>query len=120
MTTIDREAAARTERVRTPTLRQIFWGALASGVRRVAKWRREGMLGKRALERRRRSLRFEALEPRLLLSADLTYSAVEAGDLTLRASELDGVGMLELVASDEPGIVLLSQAIASTEPSRTM
>jgi hypothetical protein len=101
----------------SPTLRQIFWSAFANGMRRVAQWRREGMLGKRNLERRRRSLRFEALEPRLLLSADLTYNAVASGDLTLRASDLDGIGTLELVVTDEPGVVLASQAIASIDGS---
>jgi hypothetical protein len=111
MSTIEREAGARASRTPLPTLRQIFWGALAKSVRRIAEWRRQGMLGKHNVDRRRRALRFEALEPRLLLSADLTYSAVASGDLTLRASDVDGIGTLELVDTASPGVVLASRTI---------
>ena len=40
---------------------------------------------------RSRKVRFEPLEPRLLLSADLSFTAAIASDITLRTQEVDGV-----------------------------
>jgi len=114
MTRLDPSAGSRNV---APSLYQIFWGSLASGCRRVAKWRRQGWLGKDALERRRRSLRFEALEPRLLLSADLSYTAAAAGDLTLRAEDVGGVATLELVDSNDSGIVFASELLSNINGS---
>ena len=62
MTRFDPSADTRSARGVVPSLFQIFWGSLASRVRRIGEWRRQHMLGKRDVDRRRRSLRFEALE----------------------------------------------------------
>jgi hypothetical protein len=43
----------------------------ATGLRRLAQWRKAGVLGEELRARRRSMMRFEPLEPRLLLSADL-------------------------------------------------
>ena len=72
--------------VSMPTLLQLFWGPLANQCRRIATWRRGGRLSKVAETARRQPvIRLEQLEPRLLLSADLSYSAgAGALDATLR------------------------------------
>ncbi len=69
----DNTYASRKYGVRIPTLFEIFFGKLANWFRQLAQWRKQGLL-KRALEaaKRRRTLRMEQLEPRILLSADLT------------------------------------------------
>lgn len=55
----------------SPSLADIFWGRFANGFRRVAQWRKAGVLGEQLKARRRSMMRFEPLEQRLLLSADL-------------------------------------------------
>ena len=54
-----------------PSLRDIFRGRFADGFRRRAEMRKAGRLGARPKEQRRTTMRFEPLEQRLLLSADL-------------------------------------------------
>ena len=54
-----------------PSLRDIFRGRFADGFRRRAELRKAGRLGGRPKEQPRTTMRFEALEQRLLLSADL-------------------------------------------------
>ena len=73
-------AAGTQTRVRIPSLFEIFFGKLANWFRRLAQWRKQGLLKKAQQERRRRAMRVETLEPRLLLSADVTYGYT-AGDL---------------------------------------
>ncbi|HYR36750.1 MAG TPA: LEPR-XLL domain-containing protein, partial [Burkholderiales bacterium] len=69
-------AASREYRVRIPSLFQIFWSKLANWFRLLQKWRKQGLLRKALQEaRRRRALRLETLEPRVLLSADITHGA---------------------------------------------
>ena len=76
--------------VRTPTLFDLFFGNLAAWVRKRAVLRKQPRL-------RLRAVRFESLEPRLLLSADLSYSAgVGAMDATLRIID-DAGPVLQLV-----------------------
>ena len=50
---------------------------------------------------RSRKVLFEPLEPRLLLSADLSFTAAIASDLTLRVQDVDGVDHLQIVLADE-------------------
>jgi Ca2+-binding RTX toxin-like protein len=57
--------------VASPSLIDIFRGPLANGFRRLAQWRKAGVLGERLQAQRRSRMRFEPLEQRLLLSADL-------------------------------------------------
>src|SRR5882672_5726291 len=95
MSAEDAGSSSREYNVRIPSLFEIFWGKLANWFRLLAKWRKQGLL-KKALEaaRRRRAMRLEALEPRVLLSADIAYSSGlldPALDLTLRFAE-DGSG----------------------------
>ena len=52
----------------TPSLASIFEGSFANGFRRLAQWRKAGQLGQ---ARQQSKMRFEPLEQRLLLSADL-------------------------------------------------
>ena len=74
--------------MRVPTLFEIFFGKLANWIRRLRAWRKQGLLKKAAqLAQRRRRVQLEALEPRVLLSADLTYGAGAAHDLTLVAEQ---------------------------------
>ena len=54
-----------------PSLRDIFRGRFADGFRRRAQLRKAGRLGLGPNEQRRTTMRFEPLEQRLLLSADL-------------------------------------------------
>jgi len=100
-----------------PTLAQIFWGTFANGFRRIAQWRRQGVLGKALRERRRRVLQFEPLEPRLLLSADISYTAAAPGDLTLRVDNDAGVETVRVVDSTDPNVVLAAEALANIDGS---
>jgi Ca2+-binding RTX toxin-like protein len=66
---------------RSPSLYEIFHGQLASQVRRLAQWRKRGGVGAKAQQaRRQKAMQFEAIEPRILLSADL--GLVTAGAFT--------------------------------------
>jgi Ca2+-binding RTX toxin-like protein len=90
-----------------PTLRQIFWGPLANHFRRMAQWRRQGVLGEALKAYRRRSMRFETLEPRLLLSADLSHSAAAgvALDATLKVTDVDGAVMVQLIDNQSSAVL---------------
>ena len=76
MSAEDAGSSSREYDVRIPSLFEIFWGKLANWFRLLAKWRKQGLL-KKALEaaRRRRAMRLETLEPRVLLSADISYAS---------------------------------------------
>ena len=92
---------------RIPTLQEIFASPLAERVRRIARWRKHGWLAAPMREHRQRSLRFETLEPRLLLSADLTHTAAAgvALDATLKVDDVDGAAIVRLV-DNSSGTVL--------------
>ncbi|MDJ0863876.1 MAG: LEPR-XLL domain-containing protein, partial [Gammaproteobacteria bacterium] len=64
-----------------------------------------------------RKVVFESLEPRLLLSADLSFTALTASDLSLRQQTVNGVEYLEIVnndATDPAESVVASQALDDT------
>jgi len=109
MGTAGKEAHASASSHSIPTLYQIFWGSLANRLRRVAQWRKRGRLG-REFAAQRRSMRFEPLEPRLLLSADLVHST-DAGvalDATLKVAEVGGAQVVQLI--DNGTSTVLGQA----------
>jgi hypothetical protein len=115
-------ATSRVSAVRVPSLYDIFRGKLADGYRRIAQWRREGLLNKDKLKQtqRRRAARLEALEPRLLLSADLTYLTPDdvALDARLSVTELDGISTLQLLDNDTDGV--LAEAVLDQEVNITI
>jgi len=78
----------------------------------MAQWRKRGVLGEVLQAQRSRALRFETLEPRLLLSADLNYFAAagETLDATLRVDEVDGAPILRLV-DNQTSTFLVQQEI---------
>jgi hypothetical protein len=91
-------SAAAAYNVRIPSLFEIFFGKLANWIRQLAIWRKLGLLRKAMQARRQRSIRLETLEPRVLLSADLTYGAlVDTGDhdYTLRATGGDTLAIVD-------------------------
>ncbi len=90
----------------TLTLRAIFWSPLANGMRRLARWRKRGLLAKRFAERRS-TMRFEPLEPRLLLSADLMHTAAAgvALDATLKLADVGGAQEVQLVDNGSGSIL---------------
>ncbi|MCG6954071.1 MAG: LEPR-XLL domain-containing protein, partial [Betaproteobacteria bacterium] len=94
-----------------PTLAEIFWGPFARTVRRLARWRKRGL---RAgdIAARRKTMRFEPLEPRVLLSADLMHSAADgvALDATLQVVDAGGVQEVQLVDNGS-GSILGSTAL---------
>jgi hypothetical protein len=94
-----------------PSLYQLFWSPLANGMRRLARWRKRGQLGKE-LAQLRRSMRFEPLEPRMLLSADLmhTTAAGVALDATVRVADVAGSQVVQLVDNGS-GAVLEAAAL---------
>ena len=100
----------RDDPVVVPSLFDIFWSKLANGKRRLAQWRRKGLLGKpiRA-PRASGAMRFEALEPRLLLSADLTHAAPVALDATLKVEDVGGAPILRLI--DNPSSAILGERL---------
>ncbi len=104
----------RNSRAFVPTLGEIFWGPMANGFRRLAQWRKRGVLGQELRARRRRAMRFEPLEPRILLSADMSYAAAagHALDATLTVGADDqGAAILRLIDNDESNTILAEQAI---------
>src|SRR5882762_4044337 len=108
MSAEDAGSSSREYNVRIPSLFEIFWGKLANWFRLLAKWRKQGLL-KKALEaaRRRRAMRLEALEPRILLSTDISGAAalLHGADFTLQFVEdsitgADAVRLIDHNASD--------------------
>jgi Ca2+-binding RTX toxin-like protein len=71
--------------------------------------------GKRKIPPRQNKVLFEPLEPRLLLSSDLTWTAAAgtALDLTLRHQKVDDVETLQLIDNRDQS-VLQSQALSET------
>ena len=69
-----------------------------------------------AAKKRSRKMLLEPLEPRILLSADLSYTAAAgaAMDITLRLQEVEGSGTLQLIDNNNNQSVLQSQALADT------
>ena len=118
----DTTAASREYKVRIPTLFEIFFGKLANWFRQLAKWRKQGLL-KKALHaaKRRRAMRMEQLEPRLLLSADLIYGAdpgdVDVTDITLVAED-DGGGNLFLKLYDTATMSNEVGSLAIDDPTK--
>ena len=106
--------ANRNDSIRIPNLFDIFRGTLANGRRRIAQWRRQGMLarGKSGQTYRRNFARLEALEPRLLLSADLIHTTPQdiGLDATLRVADVDGAAVLQLV-DNQSSIVFESASL---------
>ncbi len=109
MSAEDAGTSNREYQVRIPSLFEIFWGKLANWFRLLAKWRKQGLL-KKALEaaRRKRAMRLETLEPRVLLSADIAYSTGftdPALDLTLRFAESAGADVVQLINNDDDSVI---------------
>src|SRR5262245_19112322 len=113
-------STTRDSRFRIPTLFEIFWGKLANWFRQLAKWRKLGLLKKALEAKRRRLMRLETLEPRVLLSADLVYGGdisdpgdAFVTDITLKA-ESDGtnhfIKLYETGTSNEVGSVEIDDA----------
>src|SRR5882672_3108734 len=115
MSAEDAGSSSREYNVRIPSLFEIFWGRLANWFRLLAKWRKQGLL-KKALEaaRRRRAMRLEALEPRVLLSADITYGtgiSDLALDLTLRFAENGSSDDVVQLINNDDGSVISEQVM---------
>jgi hypothetical protein len=72
----------------------------------------------RSTAKKKRLVHLEPLEPRILLSADLSHTMGGSGhDLTLRLGDVDGVNTLQLInpTNPDPGAqVVASQALADT------
>ncbi|TAK49611.1 MAG: LEPR-XLL domain-containing protein, partial [Betaproteobacteria bacterium] len=73
-------AIEATSAATTPTLSNLFFGKLGRRFRDMAAARKRGLLSKRktAATRSRRAMRFEMLEPRVLLSADSIVGGITA------------------------------------------
>ena len=100
---------ARKSGVPAPSLFDIFGGRCANGFRRLAQWRKAGALGEELKARRRSMMRFEPLEPRLLLSADL--NVVIDGFLATRntAEQQPAVIAFDYVADD--GVITIGNSV---------
>jgi len=115
-------AASREYRVRIPSLLEIFWSKLANWFRLLVKWRKQGILRKALQQaRQRRGLRLETLEPRVLLSADLTYGSLaglEPLDLTLKFTEdSSGNDIVQLINNHLPsGLDVVAEHKVSDDP----
>jgi len=79
---------------------------------------RRQMKRNKAAAKKRRKVLFEPLEPRLLLSADLSFAmAGAANDLTLQLDQVDGVDTLQLINNEDTDPttqIVASQALADT------
>ena len=71
-----------------------------------------------AAKKKRRKVLFEPLEPRILLSADLSYTmSGGANDLTLKLQNIVDTDTLQLINNEDPNPdtqVVVSQALADT------
>src|SRR5258708_10938041 len=76
---------------RIPSLFELFFGRLANWIRQVGKGGKEGVLKRGLQERKRGIMRLEALEPRLLLSADLHAGFDWGNTLTVVATNSGNV-----------------------------
>src|SRR4026209_1364822 len=65
--------------------------------------------------RPRRRHVLEPLEPRIPLSADLSYVALADADLTLRLDHSAGSEVLQLIDTQDPSIILASQDLSTTD-----
>jgi hypothetical protein len=104
-----------------PTLFELFFGRLAKWMRQLAKWRKQGLLRRALQERQRRIMRLEVLEPRLLLSADLTAGAGWDTNLTLTATDATHVQLSDGTFTDThaltgDGVVTISRATSILPP----
>ena len=79
-------ATQRKSLFRIPTLFEIFFGRLAKWIRQIAAWRKQGLLKRALQERLRRTMRLEAMEPRVLLSADPIYASAPLAEFVTDAS----------------------------------
>ncbi len=102
---------------RIPSLFEIFFGRLANWVRKLARWRKQGLLRKALRAVRRKSMHMELIEPRILLSSDISYTAVGAADRTLRVDDINGTEMVRLVDSNDPSIEFAAEALANIDGS---
>ena len=73
--------------------------------------------GPRRKPRSRRLHLLEPIEPRILLSADLSYVAMGDADLTLRVSGEGGSEILQLVDTMDPRLVLASESLSAIDGS---
>jgi hypothetical protein len=90
-------------------------------MRQLAKWRKQGLLRRALQERQRRIMRLEVLEPRLLLSADLTAGAGWDTNLTLTATDATHVQLSDGTFTDThaltgDGVVTISRATSILPP----
>jgi len=86
-------------------------------IQRIARWRKEGLLRKAKRMTQPDAALFEPLEPRLLLSADISHTAMASGDMTLRVEDVSDVEMEQLVDSIDPTLELASEALANIDGS---
>ncbi|MBI3919578.1 MAG: LEPR-XLL domain-containing protein, partial [Betaproteobacteria bacterium] len=100
-----------------PTLSEIFFGKVGNWCRKMRNWRKHGLLKKGLEGKRRRAMRMEALEPRLLLSADLSYTAAASGDLTLRVADIEGSQTLQLIDSQDSATVVAWESLSNIDGS---
>jgi hypothetical protein len=101
-----------------PSLFDIFFGRLAKSFRQLAKRRKQGLLGKAlATTYRDSAMRFEALEPRILLSAELIHQVDpgEALDARLRVDDVGGAPILRLIDNNPSGGILAEQLVKGFE-----
>src|SRR5262245_15954730 len=98
--------------VRIPSLFEIFFGRLANWFRRLTQWRKQGLLSK-ALHamRQRRAMRLEALEPRVLLSADALGTTLDLNQ------PHDAAPISDSAVLDTPDAADGDVVLTSAEPS---
>ncbi|MEO8158895.1 MAG: LEPR-XLL domain-containing protein, partial [Betaproteobacteria bacterium] len=91
---------------RMPSLGEIFFfGKLAKLFRAIALWRKQRKLRKAARQEQRRRFLLETLEPRVLLSADVTYGALAPHDMTLVAEHVGSDDVLKLYETGTSNVV---------------
>jgi len=85
-------------------------------IRRIALWRKQGLLRKAKRMTRSDAALFEPHEPRLL-SADISYTEMASGDMTLPVEDVCGVEMAQPVDSNDPTLEFASEALANINGS---
>src|SRR5215510_1865217 len=95
----------------------LSWSSLAKKIRHLVHLRKRGTRRNLPRSGGANKLRFEALEPRVLLSADLSYTATDTSDLTLRVVDAGGGNTLQLVDTQDPTIILATESVSNIDGS---
>ncbi|HEX4996679.1 MAG TPA: LEPR-XLL domain-containing protein, partial [Terriglobia bacterium] len=112
-----KERSPQTRKTRKPFSFNTASSPLPAALSRAVQWLRYRTLRVWEKPDPAASMALETLEPRLLLSADLSFTAASAADLTLKVEQVDGVDTLQLVETQNPSNVVAWESLSNIDGS---